>query len=142
MTQVQDGDTVVVHYTGKLGDGTVFNTTINRDPLQFMMGESQVIPLFEQATLGMGAGDSKTIEISADEAYGPHYEELMLTVGLEVFSENMQPGVGQQFEVCQPDSQSIVAMVTDVTESSVTMDANHPLAGKDLIFDIQLSEVV
>ena len=142
MVQVKDGDTVMVHYTGKLGDGTVFDTTANRDPMQFRIGEGQIIPRFEQAMIGMEPGEAKIIEISADEAYGPHYDELVLTVGREVFSDDAQPEVGQQFEVHRPDSQSIVAMVTDVTESNATLDANHPLAGKDLIFDVQLMEIV
>ena len=142
MAQVEDGDTVMVHYTGKLDDGTVFDTTTNRDPLQFMIGEGQIIPRFEQAMIGMETGEAKIIEISADEAYGPHHEELVLTVGREVFSEDTQPEVGQQFEVRRPDSQSVVAMVIDVTESNATLDANHPLAGKDLIFDVQLMEIV
>jgi len=142
MAQVEDGDTVMVHYTGKLDDGMVFDTTTNRDPLQFMIGEGQIIPRFEQAVIGMAPGEAKTFEISADEAYGSHHDELVLTVGLEVFSEDAQPEVGRQFMIRQPDSQTIVAMVTDVTETSATLDVNHPLAGKDLIFDIQLMEIV
>ena len=142
MAQVEDGDTVMVHYTGKLGDGTVFDTTANRDPLQFTIGKGQIIPHFERAVIGMKPSESKVINVPADEAYGPHHDELVLTVGLEVFSEDAQPEVGRQFSIRQPDSQTIVAMVADVTESSATLDANHPLAGKDLIFDIQLLEVV
>ncbi|MBT9439763.1 MAG: peptidylprolyl isomerase [Desulfobacterales bacterium] len=142
MAQVQDGDTVMVHYTGKLDNGTVFDTTTNRDPLQFRIGEGQIIPRFEQAMIGMEPGEAKIIEISADEAYGLHYDELILTVDRNVFSKDAQPEVGRQFEVHRPDSQSIVAMVTDVTESGATLDANHPLAGKDLIFDVQLLEIV
>ena len=142
MAQVQDGDTVMVHYTGKFGDGTVFDTTTNRDPIQFTIGEGQVIPLFEQTVIGMEPGESTILEILADEAYGPHHEELVLAVDRNVFSEDAQPEVGRQFEVCRPGGQSIVAMVTDVTESSATLDANHPLAGKDLIFDIHLTEIV
>ncbi len=142
MAQVQDGDTVMVHYTGKLDNGTVFDTTTNRDPLQFRMGEGQIIHWFEQAMIGMEPGEAKTIEISADEAYGPHHDELILTVDRNVFSKDAQPEVGRQFEVHRPDGQPIVAMVTDVTESGATLDANHPLAGKDLIFDVQLLEIV
>lgn len=142
MVQVKDGDTVMVHYTGKLGDGTVFDTTANRDPIQFRIGEGKLIQRCEQAMIGVEPGESKTFEISADEAYGPHYDELVLTVSLEVFSDGTKPQVGQQLEVRQPDSQSIIAMVTDVTETSATLDVNHPLAGKDLIFDIQLMEIV
>jgi FKBP-type peptidyl-prolyl cis-trans isomerase 2 len=142
MVHVQDGDTVMVHYTGKLRDGTIFDTTTNCEPMQFAIGVDQIIPLFEQALLGMAPGESKTFEISADAAYGPHYDELVLTVGLEVFSDGTKPQVGQQLEVRQPDSQSIIAMVTDVTETSATLDVNHPLAGKDLIFDIQLLDII
>lgn len=142
MAQVQDGDTVKVHYTGKLEDGTVFDTTANRDPIQFRIGEGQVIPRFEQAMSGMEPGESKTVEVPADEAYGPHHEELVLMVDRNVFPEDAQPEVGLQFEVRQTDSPPIVAMVTDVTESNATLDANHPLAGKDLIFDVQLLEIV
>jgi len=142
MAQVQDGDTVKVHYTGKLEDGTVFDTTANRDPIQFRIGEGQVIPRFEQAMSGMEPGESKTVEVPADEAYGPHHEELVLMVDRNIFPEDAQPEVGLQFEVRQTDSPPIVAMVTDVTESNATLDANHPLAGKDLIFDVQLLEIV
>ncbi|RLG24869.1 peptidylprolyl isomerase [Methanosarcinales archaeon] len=142
MAQVQDGDTVKVHYTGKLEDGTVFDTTANRDPMQFRIGEGQVIPRFEQAMIGMAPGESKTVEVPADEAYGPHHEELVLMVDRNIFPEDAQPEVGLQFEVRQTDSPPIVAMVTDVTESNATLDANHPLAGKDLIFDVQLLEIV
>ena len=142
MAQVQDGDTVKVHYTGKLEDGTVFDTTANRDPMQFRIGEGQVISRFEQAMIGMAPGESKTVEVPADEAYGPHHEELVLMVDRNVFPEDAQPEVGLQFEVRQTDSPPIVAMVTDVTESNATLDANHPLAGKDLIFDVQLLEIV
>jgi len=142
MAQVEDGDTVMVHYTGKLGDGTVFDTTANRDPMQFRIGEGQIISRFEQAMIGMEPGESKIINVPADEAYGPHHEELVLTVGRDIFSKDAQPEVGRQFMIRQPDSQTIAAMVTDVTESSATLDANHPLAGKDLIFDIQLLEIV
>ena len=142
MAQVQDGDTVKVHYTGKLEDGTVFDTTANRDPMQFRIGEGQVISRFEQAMIGMAPGESKIVEVPADEAYGPHHEELVLMVDRNIFPEDAQPEVGLQFEVRQTDSPPIVAMVTDVTESNATLDANHPLAGKDLIFDVQLLEIV
>ena len=103
MTQVQDGDAVMVHYTGKLECGTVFDTKINRDSPQFRIDEGQITPLFEQAMVGMEPGNSKIIEILADESCGLHYDELVLTVGPEVFSEDMQPKVSQQFEVRQPE---------------------------------------
>jgi len=142
MVQVQEGDAVKVHYTGKLGDGTVFETTVNRDPLRFRIGDGEILSLFEQAMIGMEVGESKIVNLPANKAYGPHHEELVLTVGREVFSDDVQPEVGKQFQIRQQDSPSIIAMVTEVTESSATLDANHPLAGKDLIFDIQLLEIV
>ncbi|MEA1945322.1 MAG: peptidylprolyl isomerase [Euryarchaeota archaeon] len=142
MVQVEDGDTVMVHYTGKLEDGTVFDTTANSDPMQFRIGDNEIIPRVEQAMIEMEPGESKIVEVPADEAYGPHHRELVLAVDRNVFSEDAQPEVGLQFEVRRPDSQPIVAMVTDVTESNATLDANHPLAGKDLIFDVQLLETV
>ncbi|MEA1945016.1 MAG: peptidylprolyl isomerase [Euryarchaeota archaeon] len=142
MTQVEDGDTVMVHYTGKLEDGTVFDTTANRDPLQFRIGEGQIIPRFEQAMVGMEPGEAKTVEVPADEAYGPHREELVVVIDRSHIPVDTEPEVGQQFQIRQADNQTIVVTVTDVTESRVTLDANHPLAGKDLIFDVQLLEIV
>jgi len=142
MAQVQDGDTVKVHYTGKLEDGTVFDTTANRDPLQFRIGEGQIIPRFERAVIGLEPGESKTVEVPADEAYGPHRDELVFVIDRSHIPVDTQPDVGQQFQIRRPDSQPIVATVTDVTESRVKLDANHQLAGKDLIFDVQLMEIV
>lgn len=142
MVQVEDGDTVMVHYTGKLEDDTVFDTTANRDPLQFTIGEGQIIPRFERAMIGLEPGESKIIKVPADEAYGPHREELLVVIDRSHLPVDTEPEVGQQFQIRQPDNQTIVATVTDVTESRVTLDANHPLAGEDLIFDVQLMEIV
>ncbi|HID96064.1 MAG TPA: peptidylprolyl isomerase [Candidatus Latescibacteria bacterium] len=142
MAQAKNGDTVKVHYTGKLEDGTVFDTSINRDPLQFTIGGGQLIPGFEQAVVGMNPGESKTAKVPADKAYGPHLEEMVLVVDRNQFPVDLKPEVGQQLQSRQPDGRTFVVTVTDVSESSVTLDANHPLAGKDLIFDIQLIEIV
>ena len=141
MRQAKYGDTVKVHYTGKLEDGTVFDSSIDRDPLQFTLGEGQVIPGFEQAVVGMNLGESKTVTISMDEAYGPHREEMVVMVERNKFPEHMQLEGGQQLQIRQDDGQIIFVIVADVSESSVTLDANHPLAGKDLTFDIQLIEI-
>ena len=138
--QAKDGDTVQVHYTLKLEDGTVFETSIGGDPLQFTIGEGQLIPGFEQAVVGMSPGESKTVEIPADEAY-PYREELVLVVDRDQLPEDLQPEVGQQLQIRQPDGQTILVKVIDVSESSVTLDANLPLAGKDLTFDIELVEI-
>ncbi len=142
MAQAKLGDIVKVHYTGKLEDGTVFDTSADRDPLQFKIGEGQIIPGFEQAVVGMNPGESKTIKVPRDEAYGPRREELVAVVDRNQLPAGFIPEVGQQLQSRQPDGQTIVVTVIDVSESSVTVDANHPLAGKDLTFDIQLVEIV
>jgi FKBP-type peptidyl-prolyl cis-trans isomerase 2 len=140
MTQAKAGDTVKVHYTGKFDDGTVFDTSTEREPLEFMIGEGRVIPGFEQAVIGMEPGDSKTTKIEAHDAYGPHRPEMVLSVERDQFPPNIDPQVDQQLQIQQPDGQTFVVTVTDITEDGqhVTLDANHPLAGQDLTFDIQL----
>ncbi len=142
MAQSKNGDTVKVHYTGKLEDGTVFDSSVKRDPLQFTLGEGLLIPGFEQAVLGMSPGESKTVEVSADQAYGPHREEMVMDVDRQEFPSHFQPEVGQQLQIPQSDGRMIRLTVTDVSEQMVTLDANHPLAGRDLTFDIQLLEIV
>jgi peptidylprolyl isomerase len=142
MAQAKHGDTVKVHYTGKLEDGTVFDTSINRDPLQFTIGEGQIIPGFEQAVVGMNPGESKTTKVPADKAYGPQHKERVLLARRNQFPVDLKPEVGQKLQIRRTDGQTSVVTVTDVSESSVTLDANHPLAGKDLTFDIQLIELV
>jgi len=141
MEAAKDGDTVKVHYTGKLEDGTTFDTSDGRDPLQFTIGEKRVISGFEQAVIGMNPGESKTAKISADQAYGPYHEDFVQEVERDKFSEDMDPKLGDQYESRSPDGESIVVTVIEVTDSSVKLDANHALAGKDLIFDIQLLEI-
>lgn len=141
MTQAKYGDTVKVHYTGKLEDGTVFDSSIDHEPLQFTLGGGQVIPGFEQAVVGMNLNESKTVKIPVDKAYGPHREELVAVIDRSQLPADLNPEVGQPLEGRQADGQIIMAEVIEVSESSVTLDANHPLAGKDLTFDIQLVEI-
>ncbi|MBE9182315.1 peptidylprolyl isomerase [Oculatella sp. LEGE 06141] len=141
MTQAKQGDTVTVHYTGKLDDGTVFDSSANRDPLQFSIGEGNVIPGFEQAVMGMSPGESKTAIIPADQAYGPHYQEMVLVVDRNQIPDNLPVEIGQQLQIRQQGGQTIPVMITEVSEAQVTLDANHPLAGEDLTFDIQLVEI-
>ncbi|NOZ28837.1 MAG: peptidylprolyl isomerase [Chloroflexi bacterium] len=142
MTQAKQGDTVRVHYTGKLEDGTVFDSSLDREPLQFTIGVGEVIPGFEQAVVGMSPGESKTAVIPADDAYGPHRQEMVLVVSRSQFPMGVQPEIGQQFQVGLQDGGTVIVMVTEVSETTVTLDANHPLAGKDLTFDIQLVEIL
>lgn len=142
MAQAKQGDTVKIHYTGKLEDGTVFDTSTGRDPLQFNIGENQVIQGFEKGVTGMALNESKTITIPSDEAYGPHREEMVLNIPRDQFPPNIEPEIGQQLELGQENGQTTIAIVSQVSESNVTLDTNHPLAGETLIFDIQLIEIV
>ena len=142
MAQGEDGNTVKVHYTGKFEDGTVFDTSADRDPLEFTIGRGQLIPGFEQAVIGMSPGESKTVNIPADEAYGQHNAEMLTEVDRSQFPADLNPEVGQQLQLNRPDGQTVVVTVASVSESTVTLDANHPLVGKDLIFDIQLVEIL
>jgi FKBP-type peptidyl-prolyl cis-trans isomerase 2 len=143
MAQAKYGDTVKVDYKGKFDDGTVFENTINHDPIQFVIGEGERISGFEQTMVGMNPGDWKTTKIPADEAHGPHYEEMVLVVNGNQFPGHMELKVDQQLQVRQADGRlCFVVTVTDVSDSSVTLDCNHPLAGKDLTFDIQLIEII
>jgi peptidylprolyl isomerase len=142
VAQAKHGDTVKVHYTGKLEDSTVFDSSTKRDPLQFKIGDSQIIPGFEQAVVGMNPGESKTIKLPADKAYGPYREEMVLVVDQNQFPKNLKLEVGQQLQIPQKDGRKTLVTVTNFSESSVMLDANHPLAGKDLSFDIQLIEIL
>ncbi|MCE5323185.1 peptidylprolyl isomerase [bacterium] len=141
MAQAKQGDSVKVDYTGKLKDGSVFDSSANREPLEFTIGGGHVIPDFEEAIVGMNPGDSKTIEICADRAYGQHHDDMVIEIDKAQFPEDIKPKVGDQLQISQPDGRAAVVVVTEITEDSVTLDANHPLAGQDLTFDIQLVEV-
>jgi len=138
LSQAKRGDKVQVHYTGKLDDGTVFDTSTEREPLEFTLGEGQVIPGFEKAIEGMTPGQSKTAEIAAAEAYGQHYPEMVLTVPREQLPEDFSPDIGERLELRRSDGRTFVVTVTDTGDEEITVDANHPLAGKDLTFDIEL----
>jgi peptidylprolyl isomerase len=142
MAQAKTGDTVKVHYSGKLDDGTLFDTSAEREPLEFTIGEGKLIPDFEQAVVGMEPGESKNIQITSENAYGPHHEEMVMVVDRKDIPEGLDPQVNQKLQVQQQNGQSFVVTVTEVSEANVTLDGNHPLAGKDLSFDIQLMEIV
>jgi peptidylprolyl isomerase len=138
MAQAKSGDIVKVHYTGKLDDGSIFDTSIDRNPLQLTIGENEVFPPLEQAIVGMETGESKTVKIPAEEAFGQHREDLIQTIGKSALPAGLEPEVGQRLTATRVDGQSIGVTVRAVTENSVTIDANHPLAGEDLIFDVEL----
>lgn len=138
MAQAKIGDTVQVHYTGKLEDGTIFDSSIDHDPLEFTLGQGQIIPGFEQAVVGMAPGDAKTQVIPSTQAYGPYREDMVVEISRSQMPPELEPEVGQQLEVAQGPGQIIPVVVTQVSEATVTLDANHPLAGENLVFDIQL----
>ncbi|HEX9874991.1 MAG TPA: peptidylprolyl isomerase [Deferrimonas sp.] len=141
MTQVQQGNLVKVHYTGRLEDGTEFDSSAGIDPMEFTIGSSEVIPGFEQAVLGMVPGESKTVTLAPEDAYGPHLEEMIAVVERKDLPDDIELTLGHQLEVTQDDGTSFVVMVTELTADSVTLDANHPLAGKNLVFDLNLVEI-
>lgn len=141
MAEAKNGDTVRIHYTGTLNDGSVFDSSEGEEPLEFTLGSGQVIPGFEQAVEGMQPGDKKEVKIASDDAYGARNDEWVLVVERENFPEHIEPEVGQQLELSQA-GQSFTVTVTDVTDDNVTLDANHPLAGQDLTFALELVEIV
>ena len=135
----KNGDLVRVHYTGRLGDGRVFDTSRDGgEPLEFTVGAGQVIPGFEEGVRGMSVGESKTIEIESDDAYGPHREGLVATIERARAKFPFEPQVGMNLLMPLPDGQQLEVVVTEVTDTHVTVDGNHPLAGKKLIFDLEL----
>jgi peptidylprolyl isomerase len=140
MTQAQTGNQVKVHYTGRLDNGQVFDSSAERDPLEFTLGQGQLIPGFETAVTGMQVGDTKTVTISAEDAYGNRQEDLLFTVDREQLPEHIQPEVGQQLQVSQ-EGQTTVVTISDLTDTQLTLDANHPLAGENLTFDLEMVEV-
>jgi FKBP-type peptidyl-prolyl cis-trans isomerase 2 len=142
MAQAKHGDTVKVHYTGKLEDGAIFDTSTVREPLEFTIGKGQTIPGFEQAVVGMNPGESKTTTIPVGDAFGPRRRELVEVVDRREIPAHMKPKVGQRLQISQADGRTKAVKVTHVSELKVTLDANHPLAGKDLILDIELIEIL
>jgi peptidylprolyl isomerase len=142
MPQAKTGDTVRLHYVGSLPDGDVFDSSTGREPLEFVLGAGSVIAGFDDGVLGMSPGESKTVEIPADRAYGPRYEERVFDVEKARLPHDLQVEVGQQLRMGQPDGRSVTVTVTSVTPNSITLDGNHPLAGKDLVFEVQLVEIV
>ncbi|MEM5500948.1 FKBP-type peptidyl-prolyl cis-trans isomerase [Ahrensia kielensis] len=141
MAEAEHGSTVHIHYTGKFPDGTVFDSSENRDPLTFELGSGQVIPGLDKAMRGMEVGAKKTIEIPAAEAYGPHHPEGVQKVERSQLPPEIQTEVGLQLQATGQDGQAINLTIIEVDETTVTMDANHPLAGKDLVFDVELVSV-
>jgi len=141
MKKVETGDTIKVHYTGKLHDGSVFDSSLSegREPLEVVLGETPLIQGFVDGLYDMTIGEKKTIEIPSDKAYGDVLEQLISVVPKENVPEGVQ--VGEQLQAMGPGGQPVNVLVTEVTDETVTVDANHPLAGKDLIFELELVEI-
>lgn len=142
MAQAAIGDTVHIHYNGKLRDGTVFDTSEGREPLQFTIGQNTIIPKLEESIVGMETGDTATVEIAADDAYGPHRPDAVQTVERSMIPPHIDVTVGTQLQATAQNGQTVVLTVMEADDSSVTLDGNHPLAGEDLIFEIEVVEIV
>ncbi len=141
MSKAEQGSKVKIHYTGKLDNDQVFDSSEGKAPMEFTIGEKMIIPGLEEAVTGMGPSDTKTVTISPDKAYGDYREEMIFKVPRNNIPEDIDPKVGQNLQVQQQGGQPSLVTVKEVTDEDVTLDANHPLAGKDLIFDIELVEV-
>ncbi len=142
MAEAKKGDAVKVFYTGRLEDGTVFDTSEGHEPLVFTLGCKEVILGFEQAVLGMQPGESKTVTLSVDKAYGPHRPEKVAEVDRKDVPENIELVVGNYLELTRDEGDTFEVLIADLTEKTVTLDANHPLAGQELTFEINLLEIV
>jgi peptidylprolyl isomerase len=141
MPNAKEGDKVKVHYTGKLKDGTVFDSSKDRDPLEFTLGKGEVIPGFEKEVTGLEEGQSKTFTVPADEGYGQRSDDRVMTVDLKNLNLDFTPKIGDRLTLQRADGQQIMVTVDKITESQITLDANHPLSGKDLQFEITLVEI-
>jgi FKBP-type peptidyl-prolyl cis-trans isomerase 2 len=141
MTQAKPGTTVSIHYTGTLADGTTFDSSEGRDPLTFKLGGGEIIPGLESALSGMTVGEKKKVTIPSEDAYGPHRPEAIQQVPREAVPDHIPLDLGTQLQVQTQDGRAVPVTVTEVTDAQVTLDANHPLAGKDLTFDVELVSV-
>lgn len=142
MEVAKKGNRVKVHYTGKLQDGTIFDSSIEREPLEFVVGDGNMIKGFDKAVEGMQKGETVTANIPSSEAYGERRADMMVDVPIDQVPENINPTVGQQLSIQQANGQAMPVVVTAVSEDKITLDANHPLAGKDLTFEINLVEII
>lgn len=142
MAKATNGDAVKVNYTGKLADGSVFDSSEDREPLEFTLGEQKVIPGFEQAVKGMEEGETTTVEIASDDAYGDQRDDLVMQIGRSELPTDVDPEEGMQLQMRQKQKDEVIPVtITDVDDEEITIDANHPLAGKDLVFDIEVVDV-
>ncbi|MBC7848324.1 MAG: peptidylprolyl isomerase [Chitinophagaceae bacterium] len=142
MQQVKSGDTVKVHYHGKLTDGTTFDSSAGREPLEFEVGSGMVIKGFDDGVTGMSVGDKKTVSIPVDDAYGPKQDEMLVEFPINQFPPDLKPEVGMPLTMTTSQGQPVQVVIIEVGEETVILDANHPLAGQELVFDLELVEIV
>ena len=141
MSQAKQGDSVKIHYTGTLNDGTVFDSSADREPLEFKLGSGQVIPGFDEAVTGMSVGEKKNVTIPVDKAYGPRNDQLIMDIPRSQVPADINPEVDQQLQMGGPNGEVVIVKVVEVTDEIIKLDANPPLAGQDLIFDLELVEI-
>lgn len=139
---VQNGDTIRVHYTGKLTDGTVFDSSDGRDPLEFPVGSGMVIPGFDNGVIDMEIGETKVIDIQARDAYGEKSDDMTVAIPREEFGPDFTANIGEQLLIQLGDGNQIPVTIIQIDEATVSLDANHQLAGKDLVFTVTLVEIV
>ena len=141
MNKVKNGDKVKIHYTGKLKDGEIFDTSRENQPLEFIVGNREMMPGLETRVIGMEAGGKKSIEVPPEEAYGPRKEELVVEVKKSKFPNHIEPSLGQRLQMQVDNGNHIELAITEIREETITLDANHPLAGQTLFFDLELVEI-
>ena len=142
MAQAKEGDTIKVHYSGKFDDGTEFDSSRKEEPLECTLGGGQLIPGFEKGLVGMSVGESKTITIAPEEGYGAFRDDLVLAVNRDEFPKDVTPEVGQELRLQKPGNQPFTVVIMEVKDDVIVLNANHPLAGKTLMFDVELMEIV
>ncbi len=142
MAAAKDGDTVRVHYTGTLDDGMVFDTSREGEPMEFTIGMGMVIPGFEKIVIGMNVGENRSMKLTAEDCYGPRRPEMVFEVERGQFPPNAEPTIGQQVEIGFGAGQTMIVAISEISDAGVTLDANHPLAGEDLTFAVELVEIL
>ena len=142
MAQAKAGDTVRVHYEGQLSDGTIFDSSLEREPIEFILGQDKVIPGFEQAVIGMEVGESKDVSIPPEDGFGEYSEDLVVNIEKSILPPDINPELGMQLEVSSEEETPRVFTIAEIAEDSVTLDGNHPLAGEEIAFKIELLEIL